>query len=248
MKKTIVLVFAICMGMAVTACSSKSSSDSGNKVETVRPAENSDSTNDTDAQNTTEEKPTESAQNEDGSDAKPEEVKQESEENPAAEEHPGNEENPGNVDNSGSEEHPGGPGGDSGQQGEMAVDDGQGPSIPKKVTEEGYSGKAESEYIGEYKDPDTGNAGLEIAKVEDGVYTVQISIANLTTFHDGVGELSESGMSFIASDPNGTPIGGVIKIDGNKAIVTFTGSSWDLIAEGTSFEYEKTSDTPNLWS
>ena len=242
MKKTIVLVFAICMGMAVTACSSKSSSDSGNKVETVRPAENSDSTNDTDAQNTTEEKPTESAQNEDGSDAKPEEVKQESEENPAAEEHPGN------VDNSGSEEHPGGPGGDSGQQGEMAVDDGQGPSIPKKVTEEGYSGKAESEYIGEYKDPDTGNAGLEIAKVEDGVYTVQISIANLTTFHDGVGELSESGMSFIASDPNGTPIGGVIKIDGNKAIVTFTGSSWDLIAEGTSFEYEKTSDTPNLWS
>ncbi len=102
-------------------------------------------------------------------------------------------------------------------------------------------------YIGEYLDQDNNDPNLEIAKGEDGKYTVQIGIYRLTTFDDGVGELTAEGMKFTATDGSGNPIGGIITLDGDKATVTFTDSTWELLENGSAFVYTKSSDTPNLW-
>ena len=220
MKRKIVLVFVICMGMAATACSGKSSSDKGTNVQTIKPVENREETSNAD-ENTTDTNVTEQEENNTEGEQKQEDI-------PASPE----------------EEYSDEISAEESQIGESV----EGPSIPKKVNESGYSGKDESEYIGEYKNSDTDSAGLEIAKADDGKYIVQISIDGLATFDDGVGELTEIGMNFIASDPEGSPIGGVITLEGNTATVKFTGSSWDNIAEDTAFVYEKTSDTANIWS
>lgn len=102
-------------------------------------------------------------------------------------------------------------------------------------------------YIGEYLDQDNNDPNLEIAKGEDGKYDIQIGIYRLTTFDDGVGELTAEGLKFTATDGSGNPIGGIITLDGDQATVTFTDSTWDLLENGSAFVYTKSSDTPNLW-
>lgn len=103
-------------------------------------------------------------------------------------------------------------------------------------------------YIGEYLDRDTDEPGLEIAKCEDGGYIVQISVYRLTSLSDGVGELSSDGMTFTATDAAGNPISGTITAADKAATVTITDSSWEGLPDGSSFRYEKASDTPNLWN
>lgn len=98
------------------------------------------------------------------------------------------------------------------------------------------SGKSEN------KDPN-----LKIAKGEDGKFRVQIGIFRLASFDDGVGELTDEGMHFIATDMAGNPIGGIITIEGQTATVTFTDSTWGLIENGTSYEYTKSSGEPRAW-
>ena len=87
------------------------------------------------------------------------------------------------------------------------------------------------EYLDENKDPN-----LEIAKGEDGKYIVQIGIFRLASMGDGVGELTEEGMHFTATDMAGNPISGIITMKGKMATVTFTDSTWELIENGTSLE------------
>lgn len=105
----------------------------------------------------------------------------------------------------------------------------------------------DSIYIGEYLDYDVNEPNLEIAKGEDGKYIVQIGIYRLTTLEDGIGELTEDGMIFTATDAAGNPISGIITVDGETATVTFTDSTWDLIQNGDIYEYNKSSDEPNIW-
>ncbi len=102
-------------------------------------------------------------------------------------------------------------------------------------------------YLGEYLDSDTKEAGLEIAKGEDGGYIIQIGIYRLTSLNDGVGELTAEGMKFMATDAAGNPISGIITVEGEAATVTFTDSTWEYLESGTSFSYIKSSDVPNLW-
>lgn len=102
-------------------------------------------------------------------------------------------------------------------------------------------------YIGEYLDSDVGDPNLEIAKGSDGKYIVQIGIYRLTSLNDGIGELTADGMTFTATDAGGNPISGVITVDGQTAVVTFTDSTWDYLQNGSAFEYTKSSDTPNIW-
>ncbi len=104
----------------------------------------------------------------------------------------------------------------------------------------------ESFYIGEYLDMDVSEPNLQIAKGEDGKYIVQIGIFRLTYIGDGVGTLTDEGMTFIGTDSAGNPIGGIIVSDGEKATVTFTDSTWEYLPNGTSFEYAKASNVPNL--
>ena len=100
----------------------------------------------------------------------------------------------------------------------------------------------EAAYIGEYKDNDVDEVAMEIAKGEKEDYKIHISIYRLADFDDGVGTLTEKGMTFTATDPEGNPISGIIELDGNMAEVTFTDSTWSLLKEKSSYVYEKVSD------
>ena len=117
--------------------------------------------------------------------------------------------------------------------------------IVEDVVEENFPDEAT--YIGVYLDYDVSEPNLEIAKGEDGKYIVQIGIFRLTTLDDGVGELTAEGMTFTATDAAGNPIGGIITVEDNIATVTFTDSTWDLIENGTVYQYSKASDVPNVW-
>lgn len=105
----------------------------------------------------------------------------------------------------------------------------------------------EKMYIGEYFDYDNAEPNLEIAKGEDGKYIVQIGIFRLCSLDDGVGELTSEGVTFTATDPAGNPISGIITVEGNAAKVTFTDSTWEYLENGTTYEYTKSSETPNIW-
>lgn len=104
----------------------------------------------------------------------------------------------------------------------------------------------EAAYIGEYKDNDVDEVAMEIAKGEKEDYKIHISIYRLADFDDGVGTLTEKGMTFTATDPEGNPISGIIELDGNMAEVTFTDSTWSLLSENSSFVFEKMSDKTEL--
>ncbi len=101
-------------------------------------------------------------------------------------------------------------------------------------------------FVGEYVDED--GSTLEIApNIEDETkYVVQISIIRLTNLSDGVGTMTAEGLAFTATDANGEPISGVITLDGEKGIVTFTDSTWTYLENGTKLEFTKTSDIPFL--
>lgn len=105
----------------------------------------------------------------------------------------------------------------------------------------------ESIFIGEYNDYVNDEPNLEIAKGENGTYIVQIGIFRLTSISDGVGELTNDGMVFTATDASGDPIHGIITVEENIATVTFTDSTWKYIKNGDSYQYSKSSDVPNVW-
>ncbi len=107
--------------------------------------------------------------------------------------------------------------------------------------------KQEKMYIGEYLDYDNAEPNLEIAKGEDGKYIVQIGIFRLCSLDDGVGELTSEGMTFTATDPAGNAIGGIITVEDAVAKVTFTNSTWEYLENGATYEYTKSSETPNIW-
>ena len=119
--------------------------------------------------------------------------------------------------------------------------------IEDNILEEDENIIDDSIYIGEYLDYDVSEPNLEIAKGEDGKYIVQIGILRLTTLEDGVGELTAEGMTFTATDAAGNPIGGIITVEDDIATVTSTDSTWDLIENGTVYQYSKSSDVPNVW-
>ena len=122
-------------------------------------------------------------------------------------------------------------------------------TAPLTSTEESTADRPDLDgtlYIGEYLDSDVMDPNLEIAEGEDGQYIVQIGIFRLTSI-EGVGELTEDGMRFTATDAAGNPISGVITVEDQMATVTFTDSTWTYLPNGSSYQYTKSSDTPNLW-
>ena len=115
------------------------------------------------------------------------------------------------------------------------------------LTKPGIVGGGDTDpYVGEYWDG-ISDSGLEISLGVDGKYLVQISIYRLTSINDGVGWDTGDGISFTATDAARNPISGTITLDGNTATVTFTDSTWGYLPNGTSFQYTRSSDDPNLW-
>lgn len=92
-------------------------------------------------------------------------------------------------------------------------------------------------YVGEYLDYDYNEPELKINSNGDGTYFVYIGIIRLTTFEDEDAVLTAAGLEFTAVDDAGNPIKGVITLEGNDAVVTFTESTWDLIPNGTAYRY-----------
>ena len=115
------------------------------------------------------------------------------------------------------------------------------------LTEPGASGGDTDPYTGEYLDGDLIEPGLTISLSEDGQYLVQISIYRLTLIIDGVGHDTGDNISFTATDAAGNPISGTITLDGSAATVTFTDSTWEYLPSGTSFQFTRSPDVPDLW-
>ncbi len=98
-------------------------------------------------------------------------------------------------------------------------------------------------YLGEFADED-GNKALEIGLTANGTHSVSLNIVRLASFDDGEGNMSDGGLRFMATDPNGNPIFGMINLDaGDPAqdtlIVAITDSTWELLPNGTEFRYTR---------
>ncbi len=113
----------------------------------------------------------------------------------------------------------------------------------KTVNEPNTDIEIDDPYLGEFADED-GNKALEIGLTEYATHSVSLQIVRLASFDDGEGNMSDGGLSFMAADPNGNPIYGMITLDSddpeqNTLIVTITDSSWDLLPNGSAFRFTR---------
>ena len=92
--------------------------------------------------------------------------------------------------------------------------------------------------IGEYEDKNDGST-LTISKNENGRMKVEIGLTRLTSIDDGIGTLSDKGLTFSATDAAGNPIYGEIVVEGNRAILTFTQSTWEYLPNGTTYTFQR---------
>ncbi|MBQ9983498.1 MAG: hypothetical protein IJP29_02810 [Lachnospiraceae bacterium] len=113
----------------------------------------------------------------------------------------------------------------------------QGAQSEEQVTDVTSTEQATDQYIGTYNDYDNNEPSLTISLNTDGSYHVQMEIFRLTSLDDGVGSLTDRGLEFVATDAAGNPIKGLITLEGNEAVVTFTDSTWELITNGDSYRY-----------
>ncbi len=102
-------------------------------------------------------------------------------------------------------------------------------------------------YVGEYNDYDVNEPNLQIQKNEDGTYIVQIGIVRLVNLDDGVGVMTDRGIEFVATAPNGEELTGILTVDEDIATITFTNEVWEVYSSINEYEYYKTSDTPNIY-
>lgn len=92
-------------------------------------------------------------------------------------------------------------------------------------------------YVGYYQDEDC-RSGLNITQNNDDFhYSVKMDIYRLTNLNDGVGIRNNDGIAFTSTDAAGNPISGLVTLKGDTAIVTFTGSTWSLLPNGSEFKY-----------
>ena len=112
--------------------------------------------------------------------------------------------------------------------------------VSEKETETG-----EDPFTGEYSDYDANEPNLEIQKNADETYRITIGIFRLAYFDDAVGMLTEKGLAFTATAPDGSEAAGVISLEGDIATVTFE-PGWEGFDSNYSYKYYKTSDKPNF--
>ncbi len=114
----------------------------------------------------------------------------------------------------------------------------EGTTVEVETTESNTdTSQSDDIYSGEYLDYDYNEPELRIHANGDGTYAVYIGIIRLATFEDDDATLTASGLEVEAQDDAGNPIKGVITIEGNEAVVTFTDSTWSLIPNGTAYRY-----------
>ena len=104
------------------------------------------------------------------------------------------------------------------------------------ITTETVVAPAAVDYAGAYLD-ENNDSSLIISAMDDGAYAVSIAIFRLTSIDDGIGHATDNGLDFTATDAAGNPIGGVITLNGDSAVVTFTSTTWEYLHAGDSFTY-----------
>lgn len=114
--------------------------------------------------------------------------------------------------------------------------------VETDVLEEMDIGSGSDYYAGEYNDYDVDEPNLEIKKNNDGTYAIQIGIFRVAYLDDGVGNITEKGLEFSATAPNGNEARGTITIDNEVATVTFT-TGWSDFSDIDEFKYYKISDS-----
>lgn len=102
-------------------------------------------------------------------------------------------------------------------------------------------------YEGEYSDYDVNEPSLEIKKNNDETYQIQIKIYRLFYLDDGVGKVTEEGLEFVATGPNGNKVNGVIRLEEDIATVTFFSQEWVDFAGLNEYKFYKTSNVPNIY-
>ena len=101
-------------------------------------------------------------------------------------------------------------------------------------------------YVGEYNDYDIPEPNLEIQKNEDGTYTIQVGVFRTAWLEDGKGILTEEGIEFTATAPNGKEMTGTIVMEEDIAVVTFDKEVWATYSHINEYRYYKISDVPNI--
>ncbi len=86
---------------------------------------------------------------------------------------------------------------------------------------------------------DYDGSSLTVSTREDGRYDIEIDLFRLTLLDDGIGDDSDGGIDFTATDAAGEPIGGHISIADSTATLTFVHSTWSLIEEGAKWEFKR---------
>lgn len=102
-------------------------------------------------------------------------------------------------------------------------------------------------YEGEYSDYDVNEPSLEIEKNNDETYQIQIKIYRLFYLDDGVGKVTEKGLEFEATGPNGNKVNGVIRLEEDIATVTFFSQEWIDFAGLSKYKFYKTSNVPDIY-
>lgn len=107
---------------------------------------------------------------------------------------------------------------------------------------EGEAGQdtAQDLYSGVYCDYDVNEPSLVIQKNDDGTYEIQIGIYRLAYMEDGVGNITEHGMEFTATAPNGNQVNGIITLEGDIATVVFDSGEWSEYADKSEYQYYRT--------
>lgn len=101
-------------------------------------------------------------------------------------------------------------------------------------------------YEGEYNSYDIDEPALEIKKKDDGTYQIQIDLFRLWSFYDDAGKVTEEGLEFTAEGPSGNGMNGVIKLEGDIAVVTIFGQEWLDFAGLSEYRFYKTSGVPDI--
>ena len=102
-------------------------------------------------------------------------------------------------------------------------------------------------YEGEYSDYDVNEPSLEIKKNNDETYQIQVKIYRLFYLDDGVGKVTEKGLEFEATGPNGNKVNGVIRLEEDIAMVTFFSQEWIDFAGLSKYKFYKTSNVPDIY-
>lgn len=100
----------------------------------------------------------------------------------------------------------------------------------------------EEQYAGVYYDCDTGDPNLIIEKKDDGTYSIEIGIFRLVYLDDGTGFMTDDGIDFRATVPNGRQVRGTITLENDAAVVTFTDSAWSAYSNMNEYRYSRTPD------